>query len=75
MNPYRPYVRIPREEIGAKQKVHVEGWKHGCVFRFQGWDEDGGALLVTPKTGRKFKTRNPLCYVRREEPIDRRKGL
>jgi hypothetical protein len=48
--------------------VHVQGWNPATVFRYRGLDQHGFHLLLTPKTHRLFRTKNPLTYTRRNAP-------
>jgi len=46
------------------QCVHVEGWNKNCVFQYVR-DENGEAILVTPKTRKEYRTRNRLLNTRK----------
>lgn len=44
---------------------HVEGWSIACVFKLESTN-DGLHTLITPKSGRVYRTRRPLLYTRRQ---------
>ena len=44
--------------------VHVEGWARGYQFVYATTLEKGEHILITPRTGRKYKTSNRLLFIR-----------
>lgn len=67
----RPTKVIPQEvlDAGYTKCVHVEGWNFACYFQHEK-TVNGVHHLVTPKTRRRYQTRNNLLYTRQWEPRD-----
>lgn len=58
--------RIPANMIKHWRKlVHVEGWNPGCKFHVVS-TANGLHTLRTPKTDRRYQTRNALLFLRRD---------
>ena len=49
--------------------VHVEEWPKGMVFKYVSTSKLGTHTLKTPKTGRKYLTRNRLLHVKDKDYV------
>ena len=62
--PLTTIIANPNEHLN--ELVHVEGWAIGGVFRLV--DSCGGVhTLITPKTGKVYRTKNKLVLTRKAQ--------
>lgn len=61
-----PFKVITNLESHIGKKCHVELWKTGCVFIYEG-TENGLHILKTPKTNKIYKTNKRLLYTRADQ--------
>lgn len=60
---------IPPDRLATHRGlVHVQGWPAGCCFKYLRTDPDGTHHLETPKTRKRYTTKNAILYTRRYEP-------
>lgn len=60
---------IPPDKLTSyRGLVHVQGWPTGCCFRYIKTDDTGAHHLETPKTRKRYTTKNALTYTRKNQP-------
>ena len=66
--PGTKYVIVEKPESMLGKGVHVEGWAFAAILILKEITPDGWKILVTPKTGRIYRTKNRLWYTYKNMP-------